>query len=176
MTSPFFGDKRGYFAETYRASSLEAAIGYSVDFVQDSESKSARNVFRGLHYQRPPFAQSKLVRVVMGKVLDIVVDIRSGSPTYGRALSIILSSEKKQQLFIPRGFAHGFLTLSDYAIMGYKLDNYYAPEYEQGISYQDASLGIDWQNLDTDLIASAKDQDLPLLDQLQTGFNYLGNH
>ena len=123
-----FGDSRGYFLESFNKKEFERNIG-KIDFVQDNESKSTYGVLRGLHYQLPPFAQSKLVRVIKGEVLDVAVDIRKGSPTFGKHVAVELSEENKKQLFIPRGFAHGFLTLSKEAIFTYKVDNYYAPDY-----------------------------------------------
>ncbi len=139
------GDERGYFIETFRQDKFEQATGYSVKFIQDNESKSAKGVLRGLHYQLAPFAQSKLVRVIEGKVLDIAVDIRHGSPTFGQHVSVELSDANKHQLFIPRGFAHGFVVLSDTAIFSYKVDNYYSPKNDRGIAFDDNTLAIDWQ-------------------------------
>lgn len=139
------GDERGYFIETFRQDKFEQAAGYSVKFIQDNESKSAKGVLRGLHYQLAPFAQSKLVRVIEGKVLDIAVDIRHGSPTFGQHVSVELSDANKHQLFIPRGFAHGFVVLSDTAIFSYKVDNYYSPKNDRGIAFDDNTLAIDWQ-------------------------------
>ena len=124
-------DKRGYFLESFNKNEFEKAIG-EVSFVQDNESRSSKGVLRGLHYQKPPFAQAKLVRCIEGEILDIAVDIRKDSPTYGLYHSYVLSSENKKQLFIPRGFAHGFVVLSDYAVFAYKVDNTYAPDYEAG--------------------------------------------
>ncbi len=170
-----FSDNRGYFEETYRKDKLEEAIGYSVDFVQDNESKSTYGVLRGLHFQLPPFAQSKLVRVIKGKILDVAVDIRKGSPTFGKYVSIELSEENKRMVFIPRGFAHGFVVLSDEAIFSYKVDNYYSKENDCGIAYNDPSLGIDWQ-LDTDsLNLSEKDQVQQLLSDADRLFDYSEN-
>jgi len=170
-----FSDNRGYFAETYRKDKLEEAIGYSIDFVQDNESKSSYGVLRGLHFQLPPFAQSKLVRVIKGKILDVAVDIRKGSPTFGKYVSIELSEENKRMVFIPRGFAHGFVVLSDEAIFSYKVDNYYSKENDCGIAYDDPSLGIDWQ-LDTDsLKLSEKDQAHQLLSDADRLFDYSEN-
>ena len=135
-----FGDERGYFFETYREDMLEKEIGYKVNFCQDNESKSTRGVIRGLHYQLPPYSQAKLVRVIEGKVLDIAVDIRKSSSTFGRHVAIELTSENKHQLFIPQGFAHGFVTLSSSARFAYKVDNYYSPEHDRGIAYNDKDL------------------------------------
>lgn len=152
-----FGDDRGYFYESYNATTFKEA-GIEVDFVQDNQSKSTYGVLRGLHYQVGKFAQSKLVRVVAGKVLDVAVDIRVGSPTYGQSYSIILSAENHKQLFIPRGFAHGFVVLSETAIFCYKCDNFYSKISEGGLLYNDPSLNIDWQ-IDLDkVIVSEKDK------------------
>jgi len=127
-----FGDDRGYFVETFRKDKFEEFLGHPVDFCQDNESKSKKGVLRGLHYQLPPFAQSKLVRVVSGSILDIAVDIRVGSPTFGKHVAVRLDDKDKKQLFIPRGFAHGFVVLSDEAVFAYKVDNFYAPECDRG--------------------------------------------
>ena len=139
------GDKRGYFIETFRQDKLNEFLGFSIDFCQDNESKSSFGVLRGMHYQLPPFAQTKLVRVIKGKVLDVAVDIRKGSPTFGKHVAVELSEENKKQLFIPRGFAHGFIVLSDEAILAYKVDNYYNPTSEEGLNYNDPQLNIDWK-------------------------------
>ena len=138
------GDDRGYFAETFRQDALEAFLGHEVHFCQDNESKSSYGVLRGLHYQLAPAAQTKLVRVIEGSVLDVAVDIRQGSPTFGRHVAVELTGENKRQLFIPRGFAHGFVVLSDTAVFAYKVDNYYSPENDRGIAFDDTALGIDW--------------------------------
>lgn len=138
------GDHRGYFVETFRQDKFEQAFGYKVNFCQDNESKSTKGVLRGLHFQLPPFAQSKLVRVIEGEVLDVVVDIRQGSPTFGQHVAVRLSGDNKHQLFIPRGFAHGFVVLSESAIFSYKVDNYYSPECDRGLAFNDPALGIDW--------------------------------
>ncbi|MFD2203524.1 dTDP-4-dehydrorhamnose 3,5-epimerase [Shivajiella indica] len=166
-----FGDERGYFAETFRKDKFEEFIGRKIDFCQDNESKSGFGVLRGLHYQLPPFAQSKLVRVIEGKVLDVVVDIRKGSPTFSKYESIELSGENKKMLYIPRGFAHGFVVLSDYAIFSYKVDNYYSQEHERGLLYNDPALGIDWQLPIEKLQLSQKDKVQPTLDQIEL-FNF----
>jgi dTDP-4-dehydrorhamnose 3,5-epimerase len=139
-----FGDSRGYFLETWKKDAYEKA-GITCEFVQDNESKSSYGVLRGLHYQAAPYTQAKLVRVVTGAVLDVAVDIRKGSPTYGRHVAVELTGDNKRQLFIPRGFAHGFAVLSDEAVFAYKCDNLYAPSAERGIQYDDATLGIDWR-------------------------------
>ena len=157
-----FGDDRGYFAEIFRQDKLEKALGYKVNFIQDNESKSSRGVFRGLHYQLPPFSQTKLVRVIEGSVLDIAVDIRKGSPTFGKHITVNLTGENKKQLYIPRGFAHGFLVTSPIAIFAYKVDNYYAPEQDRGILYSDQNLNIDLGMDKQELLLSEKDMNQPL--------------
>ena len=154
-------DNRGYFLETFRQNLLERAVGYKVNFVQENESKSTRGVLRGLHYQTPPYAQAKLVKVTEGEVLDVAVDIRKSSPTFGRYVAVKLSSENKYQLFIPRGFAHGYVLLSDSATFNYKVDNYYAPEHECGIAFDDKDLAIDWKLPFDHLKLSAKDKSNP---------------
>ena len=156
-------DKRGYFMETYRQDEMEAFLGHRVHFAQDNESKSCYGVLRGLHYQAAPSAQTKLVRVIKGKILDIAVDIRQGSPTFGESVSIELSEENKRQLFIPRGFAHGFVVLSEEAIFAYKVDNFYSPECDRGIAFDDPAIGIDWQIDPKDIILATKDTAHPLL-------------
>jgi dTDP-4-dehydrorhamnose 3,5-epimerase len=156
-----FGDERGYFVETFRQDKFEAAVGHKVDFIQDNESKSTKGVLRGLHFQQPPFAQSKLVRVIEGKVLDVAVDIRQGSPTFGQYVTAELSAKNKHQLFVPRGFAHAFVVLSDTAIFAYKVDNYYSPECDRGLAYDDATLNIDWQLPRDQLKLSDKDLKQP---------------
>lgn len=138
------GDERGYFVETFRADKLEDFLGYKINFLQDNESKSSYGVLRGLHYQLEPFAQTKLVRVIQGTILDVAVDIRKNSPTFGLHVSVELSSEDKKQMLVPKGFAHGFVVLSEEAIVAYKVDNYYAPQCDRGIAYNDATLGINW--------------------------------
>lgn len=152
-----FTDARGYFFESYSQREFEEKIG-EVKFVQDNESKSSYGVVRGLHFQRPPYEQAKLVRVVKGKVLDVNVDIREGSPTFGQYVAIEISDVNKRQIYIPRGFAHGFAVLSEEAIFQYKCDNYYAPESEGGILYNDRELAIDWKIPEKDHILSGKDQ------------------
>lgn len=138
------GDSRGYFTETFRADKLSEFLGFETTFCQDNESKSSYGVLRGLHYQLPPFAQTKLVRVIEGEVLDVAVDIRKGSPTFGHHVAVKLSGDNKRQLFIPRGFAHGFVVLSETCTFAYKVDNYYSPECDRGIAFNDPSLNIDW--------------------------------
>ena len=160
-----FGDGRGYFFESYNAEVFKKQ-GIETAFVQDNQSRSTRGVLRGLHYQLPPFAQSKLVRCTHGEVLDVVVDIREGSITYGKTYSLVLSAENKKQLYIPRGFAHGFAVLSEEAEFVYKCDNYYAKAHEAGIAYNDSFLNIDWQLSASETKLSEKDLILP----------YFGNH
>jgi len=157
------GDERGYFVETYREDKLEKFLGFSVNFCQDNESKSSKGVFRGLHYQLPPAAQTKLVRVIQGSVLDIAVDIRVGSPTFGKYVAIELSEENKRQLFIPRGFAHGFVVLEDDTVFAYKVDNYYSPENDRGIIYNDPQIAIEWPEQNLNMKLSDKDKRQPLL-------------
>ncbi len=164
------GDDRGYFIETFRKDKLEQALGYQLNFVQDNESKSSKNVLRGLHFQAPPYAQAKLVRVIEGRVLDVVVDIRKSSISYGKHVAIELSSENKKQLFVPRGFAHGFVVLSDSAIFSYKVDNYYSKESDRGLAFDDSELDIDWQLASSDLKLSDKDQHQPTLSELKDYF------
>ncbi len=156
-----FNDERGYFFETFNRQSFQKAVGIDVNFVQDNESASTKGVLRGLHYQTGEYAQAKLVRVIKGKVLDIVVDIRKGSKTFGQHFSIELSEDNKQQLYIPRGFAHGFVVLSETAIFSYKCDNYYNKASEGGIIYNDATLKLDWQLHEDRFIISEKDLLLP---------------
>ena len=157
-----FGDARGYFFESFRESEMEEALG-GVKFVQDNESRSSYGVVRGLHFQKEPYAQAKLVRVVLGAVLDVAVDIREGSPTFGRHVAVELTGENHRQLFIPRGFAHGFAVLSKEAVFQYKCDNYYHPEAEGAIAWDDPDLAIDWRIPASDVILSAKDSNHPLL-------------
>lgn len=165
-----FEDARGYFFESYSKRVFDSSVR-PVDFIQDNESCSVRGVMRGLHFQRPPFTQAKLVCCVRGAVLDVAVDIRKGSPTYGRHVAVELTQDNHLQFFIPRGFAHGFAVLSDTAVFRYKCDNYYHPEAEGGISIRDTSLGIDWR-LDTDTaILSEKDLRLPPMKDFDSPFN-----
>lgn len=156
-----FSDKRGYFAETFREDKFTEFIGYKISFCQDNESKSKFGVIRGLHYQISPHTQSKLVRVIKGKVLDIAVDIRKNSPTFGHHVAVELSDKNKRQLFIPKGFANGFVVLSKEAIYSYKVDNYYNKESERGIAFNDQTLGVDWKLSADELESSIKDQHLP---------------
>ena len=157
-----FADERGYFLESYKQSEFEKYIG-KIDFIQDNESKSSYGVLRGLHYQLPPYAQAKLVRVIKGRVLDVAVDTRKNSSTFGKHVAVELSEENKRQLFIPRGFAHGFLVLSKEAIFTYKVDNIYAPQSEGSIIYNDPSIGISWGISANDIQLSDKDRTAPLL-------------
>lgn len=157
FTPKVFGDERGFFYESFNQGVFEELTGLKRQFVQDNHSKSQRGVLRGLHYQLPPKAQGKLVRVVHGEVFDVAVDIRKGSPTFGQWVGVNLSAENKQQLWIPEGFAHGFLTLSETAEFLYKTTDYYAPEYERCIAWNDLSLKIDWQNGGVAPILSHKD-------------------
>ncbi|GAB1448402.1 dTDP-4-dehydrorhamnose 3,5-epimerase [Bacteroidota bacterium] len=152
-----FKDNRGHFFESFSEKAISEFLGESIKFVQDNESFSTRGVLRGLHFQIPPFAQTKLVRVVEGKVLDVAVDIRIGSETFGKYISVVLDSIEKKQLFIPRGFAHGFLVLSESAIFNYKVDNYYSSSHEMAILYNDKEIGIDWESFISDPILSSKD-------------------
>ncbi|MFK7808885.1 MAG: dTDP-4-dehydrorhamnose 3,5-epimerase [Saprospiraceae bacterium] len=154
-------DDRGYFYESYNQNTFEEA-GIKANFVQDNESKSTYGVLRGLHYQLGEFAQAKLVRVAEGEVLDVAVDIREGSPTYGQSFSIVLNAENKKQLFIPRGFAHGFLVLSETAVFCYKCDNFYSKENEGGLRFNDPALNIDWQIDPSKMILSEKDKVNPM--------------
>lgn len=165
-----FDDARGYFFESYSKRRFDEAVR-PVEFVQDNESMSTRGVIRGLHFQRPPFSQSKLVRCVRGAVLDVVVDIRRGSPTYGRHVAVELTGENRRQLFVPRGFAHGFAVLSDEAVFQYKCDNYYHPESEGGISIADHSLGIDWRIDPAEAILSEKDLRNPMFSDFDSPFD-----
>ena len=163
-----YNDNRGYFFESFRHDLLEEKLGYAVNFIQENESKSTRGVLRGLHYQIPPFGQSKLVRVIEGNVLDVVVDIRKNSPTFAKHFSIELSGDNKYQLFIPKGFAHGFVVLSEVATFFYKVDNYFSPENERGIAFNDNSLDIDWRLPLRKIYLSAKDKCNPkFLDTLE---------
>ena len=160
-----FFDDRGYFFESFSQQRFNEQVA-PITLVQDNESKSSYGVLRGLHFQKPPFAQSKLVRVVKGKVLDVAVDLRKGSPTFGQYESVVLSEENKRQFFIPQGFAHGFAVLSEEAIFQYKCDNYYAPQSEGSVRWNDPTIAIDWQLPEKDIILSAKDEKAPLLSQL----------
>ena len=164
-----FKDARGYFFESFSQREFDEKVR-PIQFVQDNESMSTYGVMRGLHFQRPPFTQSKLVRCVKGRVLDVAVDIRKGSPTYGQHVAVELSEDNHRQLFIPHGFAHGFVVLSDVAIFQYKCDNYYAPQADGGISILDDSLGIDWQIPVDQAILSDKDLKHPCLKEFDSPF------
>jgi|SRR5215831_6047575 len=158
-----FEDSRGYFFESFNEQRFKSLTGVDVHFVQDNQSSSTRGVLRGLHFQREEFAQAKLVRVMQGTVLDVAVDIRKNSPTFGKHFSLELSDASHTQLYMPRGFAHGFVVLSDRAVFFYKCDNYYNKQSEGGIMYNDPSLQIDWRFKEEDLILSEKDKHNPLL-------------
>ena len=166
------GDSRGYFVETFRQDKLEEFLGYQINFCQDNESKSSKGVLRGLHYQLPPHAQTKLVRVIHGRVLDIAVDIRKNSPTFGKYVAVELSGENKKQLLIPRGFAHGFVVLEDDTVFAYKVDNYYSPECDRGIAFDDKNLNIDWILKKEELNLSAKDTKQPKLNETNDLFEF----
>ena len=165
------GDSRGYFMESFNQRDFEQATGIAAPFVQDNESKSSYGVLRGLHYQKPPFAQSKLVRVVLGRVLDVAVDIRIGSPTYGRHVAVELSADNHRQFYIPRGFAHGFAVLSPEALFQYKCDNYYNPQSEGAIAWNDPDLAIDWQLPHSAVLLSSEDSNHPRLTDIASPFN-----
>lgn len=156
-----FTDNRGYFFETYNQTTFHHLTGERTNFVQDNESLSSKGVLRGLHYQLGEYAQAKLVRVIQGRVLDVAVDLRKDSPTFGEHVAIELSGENKTQFFVPKGFAHGFIVLEDDTLFSYKCDNFYNKASEAGIIYNDASLNIDWQLPDDDIIVSSKDTILP---------------
>ncbi len=160
-----FGDHRGYFFESFSQREFEEKV-CKTTFVQDNESKSKYGVLRGLHFQKEPYAQAKLARVVQGKVLDVAVDIRKDSPTFGKHIAVELSDENKLQMFIPRGFAHGFVVLSETVIFQYKCDNYYAPDFEAGIAWDDPVLRIDWKIPREDILLSEKDTKNPLLEEI----------
>jgi dTDP-4-dehydrorhamnose 3,5-epimerase len=166
-----FGDNRGYFLESYNQKKFEEVVG-KTSFVQDNESKSSKGVLRGLHFQKPPFDQAKLVRCIEGRVMDVAVDIRKGSPTYGKHVAIELSGENKRQLFVPRGFAHGFSVLSDSAVFAYKVDNAYAPESDSGIRYDDKDLNIDWGLNKDGVQLSVKDKNLSFFKDLDSPFKF----
>lgn len=152
-----FSDPRGYFIEAFKQQEFDATIG-QINFIQDNESKSSFGTLRGLHYQKGDYCQAKLVRVIKGEVLDVAVDLRKSSPTFGKHISVLLSDDNKRQLFIPRGFAHGFLVKSEEAVFTYKVDNIYAPQAEASIIYNDPALGIDWPIADSQLVMSEKDR------------------
>ena len=164
-----FKDNRGYFMESYNQKNINNLLG-NVIFVQDNESESSRGVLRGLHFQKPPYTQSKLVRCLKGKVLDVALDLRKKSKTYGHFETTVLSSENKEQLFVPKGFAHGFIVLSESAILSYKVDNYYNPESESGIIWNDPDLNIDWRINKTEIRVSEKDTKLQSFNNFITPF------
>lgn len=166
------GDSRGYFVETFRADKLEDFLGYKINFCQDNESKSSKGVLRGLHYQLAPAAQTKLVRVIQGRVLDVAVDIRKNSPTFGQHIAVELSGENKRQMLVPRGFAHGFVVLEDDTVFAYKVDNYYSPECDRGIAFDDESLNIDWIIKKEELNLSLKDTKQPKLKETNDLFEF----
>jgi dTDP-4-dehydrorhamnose 3,5-epimerase len=169
-----FGDSRGYFFESFSEREFQEKVG-DIHFVQDNESMSKYGVMRGLHFQRPPYAQSKLVRCVKGKVIDVAVDIRKGSPTYGQHVAVLLTEENHRQFFIPQGFAHGFAVLSEQAVFQYKCDNFYHPEVDGGISILDESLGIDWGLTIEEALLSEKDTKHPKLAEFDSPFVYKEN-
>ena len=164
-----FKDNRGYFMESYNQKNINKLLG-NVNFVQDNESESSRGVLRGLHFQKPPYTQAKLVRCLKGSVLDVVLDLRKDSKTYGIFETISLTEENKKQLFIPKGFAHGFIVLSKSAILSYKVDNYYNPESESGIIWNDPDLNIDWKINKNEIIVSEKDKSLPTFNNIINPF------
>jgi dTDP-4-dehydrorhamnose 3,5-epimerase len=164
-----FNDSRGYFYEPYNKSKFDKLIG-EINFVQDNESKSSKGVLRGFHFQKPPYDQAKLVRCINGEVMDIALDLRKKSNTYGKYEKVILSGENKKQFFIPRGFAHAFLVLSETAIFSYKVDNIYAPEFDSGVSWNDPNLLIDWRINELELIISEKDKSLSFLSEFNSPF------
>jgi len=152
-------DERGYFVETFRQDILDQALGYKINFIQDNESESiSKGVLRGLHYQSPPYTQSKLVRVIKGRILDVAVDIRQDSPTFGRHTTVELSEQNKRQLFLPRGFAHGFAVLSEGAIFSYKVDEYFSAQHNEGIAYNDKDIAVDWLLPEAEIILSEVDR------------------
>jgi len=166
------GDSRGYFVETFVSNKLDEFLRYKINFCQDNESKSSKGVLRGLHYQLPPHAQTKLVRVISGRVLDVAVDIRKNSPTFGKYVAVELSGENKKQLLIPRGFAHGFVVLEDDTVFAYKVDNYYSPQCDRGIAFDDENLNIDWILNHNELNLSAKDTKQPKLNETNDLFEF----
>ena len=168
-----FGDARGYFFESFNARDFTNTTGIDILFVQDNESRSCYGVVRGLHFQLPPYAQSKLVRVVEGNVLDVAVDIRKGSPTYGRHVAVELSADNKRQFFLPKGFAHGFAVLSESAVFQYKCDEYYHPEAEGALAWDDPTLAIDWHLPSSEVILSEKDRHHPRFNDFITPFTTL---
>ena len=167
-----FGDERGYFMESFNACESARKAGVDITFVQDNESKSKYGVLRGLHFQLPPYTQSKLVRVVKGRVIDVAVDIRKGSPTYGKYVSCEMTEENKRQFFIPKGFAHGFVVLSETAIFQYKCDDFYHPEAEGAIAWNDPEIAIKWPIEIENVLLSEKDKHNPNLKDFDSPFNY----
>lgn len=167
-----FGDARGYFFESFNSKEFKETIGIEVNFVQDNESKSRYGVLRGMHFQLPPYTQSKLVRVVKGKVLDVVVDIRKGSPTYGKYEMCELTEDNHRQFFVPKGMAHGFAVLSEEAIFQYKCDDFYHPEAEGAIAWNDPDLNIQWPISTADVVLSEKDKHHPFLRDFESPFNF----
>jgi dTDP-4-dehydrorhamnose 3,5-epimerase len=163
-------DNRGYFIETFRQDIFEHNLGYKVNFIQDNETKSTKGILRGLHYQTPPYTQAKLVRVIKGRVLDVAIDIRRSSPNFGRYVMVELNADNKYQLFVPRGFAHGFIVLSDEAIFAYKVDNYYSQMHDRGIRFDDEELAINWQLPNEKIHLSKKDTLHPNLANAQDLF------
>lgn len=170
-----FGDHRGYFMESFKKEPFESFIGHPVNFIQDNESKSSKGVLRGLHFQKGAFSQSKLVRVIEGEVIDVAVDLRKGSPTFGNSIAVKLSADNKKQLFVPKGFAHGFVVLSESAIFSYKVDAPYNFDSEGGLAYNDPALNIDWGIKEEELILSDKDKENPLLSEAYL-FDYNTNY
>jgi len=166
-----FGDDRGYFLESFNLEKFEENM-FPIKFIQANESKSSRGVLRGLHFQKPPYAQAKLVRCIEGRVIDVSVDIRKGSPTYGKHVSVELSGENKRQLFVPRGFAHGYSVLSENAVFAYKVDNRYVPESDSGIRYDDKELNINWGLNEEDIQLSFKDKELESFKNLDSPFKF----
>ena len=167
-----FNDARGYFMEAYKQAEFEQHIG-KINFIQDNESCSSKGVLRGLHYQLAPYSQSKLVRVITGRVLDVAVDLRAGSPTFGKYVAVELSAENKRQFFIPQGFAHGFHVLSEEAIFTYKVDNPYMPTHERGLRFNDPGIGVDWGITNIDAVnLSEKDTKAPLLSEEEYNFTF----
>ena len=164
------GDSRGYFVETFRQDLIDDALGYKVNFIQDNESKSEQGVFRGLHYQLPPFAQTKLVRAIEGRVLDIAVDIRRSSKTFGKYVSAELTGQNKHQLLVPKGFAHGFLVLSEVATFAYKVDNFYSPAHDRGIAFDCSQLKIDCQLPHLEIQLSERDKSNSTLETVKDLF------
>lgn len=166
-----YKDDRGYFFESYNKEQFDKHVG-EVNFIQDNQSKSVKGVLRGLHFQRPPFTQAKLVRCLEGTIIDVAVDVRKGSPTYGQHVSVELSGENKKQLFVPRGFAHGFSVISETATVMYKIDNEFAPKYDQGILYSDKDLAVDWKLKPEEVILSDKDKELKTFKESDIPFEY----